>query len=152
VNSSDFIRSNFSLVVDRAPDVVERFYVRLFSDYPELKPLFGRRSQKAQAEMLTQALISVVDHLDDPKWLVSTLAPMGDTHRTYGVTDEMYPKVAAALVATLREVSHAEWNAPTEKAWSAALGQVAQIMIGGVAATKSEKRELISRSGEARGV
>lgn len=136
MTSNDLIRSNFSLVVERAPDVVERFYVKLFTDYPELKPLFGRRSEKAQAEMLTQALIAVVDHLEDSKWLVETLAPMGDKHRTYGVTDNMYPKVATALLGTLRDVSKAEWNAPTEQAWSAALGAVAGIMIGGVAATK----------------
>lgn len=134
LSNVSLIRSNFALVVERAPDVVERFYGRLFTDYPALKPLFGRRSQKAQAEMLTQALVAVVEHLEDSAWLLSTLAPLGDKHRTYGVKDEMYPQVATALLATLREISSKDWNKETEAAWSEALGAVAKMMIGGTAA------------------
>jgi hemoglobin-like flavoprotein len=134
MNANDLIRSNFALVVDRAPDLVERFYARLFTEQPQLKAMFGRRSEKAQAEMLTQALLAVVDHLEDPAWLVSTLAPMGDKHRTYGVKDEMYGLVAASLIGALKDVSGPDWNADVEAAWLGALTFVAKTMIGGTAA------------------
>ena len=137
MNANDLIRSNFALVVDRAPDLVERFYARLFTEQPQLKALFGRRSEKAQAEMLTQALIAVVDHLEDPAWLVSTLAPMGDKHRTYGVKDEMYGMVAGSLVGALKDVSGSDWNADVEAAWLGALTFVAKTMIGGTSAAKA---------------
>ena len=65
MNANELIRSNFAIVVERAPDIVERFYARLFTEQPQLKALFGRRSEKAQAEMLTGALIAVVEHLED---------------------------------------------------------------------------------------
>lgn len=137
MNANDLIRSNFALVVDRAPDLVERFYARLFTEQPQLKALFGRRSEKAQAEMLTSALLAVVDHLEDPAWLVSTLAPMGDKHRTYGVKDEMYPMVAGALVGSLKDVSGADWTADTEQAWLGALTFVAKTMMAGTAGQKT---------------
>ena len=37
MNTTELIRANFALVVDRAPDLVERFYARLFAEQPQLK-------------------------------------------------------------------------------------------------------------------
>lgn len=137
MTTTELIRANFALVVERSPDIVERFYARLFTEQPQLKALFGRRSEKAQAEMLTGALIAVVEHLEDASWLVNTLAPMGDKHRTYGVKDEMYPMVAGALLGTLKEVGGPDWNEPTAAAWLGALTFVANTMIGGAGAVKA---------------
>lgn len=128
------IRSTFERALTEAPDLVERFYAKLFTNHPELKALFGRRSAKAQADMLAQALIAVVEHLEDPKWLVSTLAPMGDKHRTYGVKDEMYGAVAGTLLATLDEACGPAWTPAAQKAWGDALTFVAKTMIAGTAA------------------
>ena len=137
MNTNELIRSNFAIVVERAPDIVERFYARLFTEQPQLKALFGRRSEKAQAEMLTGALIAVVEHLEDASWLENTLAPMGDKHRTYGVKDEMYPMVAGALVGALKDVSGTEWSAEVEAAWLGALTFVANTMIAGTGSSKA---------------
>ncbi len=129
--TAPLIRSNFQFVIQTAPDLTERFYALLFERSPHLRALFGRRSEKAQAEMLAGALIAVIDHLEDPVWLATTLAPLGDKHRTYGVTDEMYGLVAAALLSTLASVSGPSWNPGLERAWHGALTFVATTMING---------------------
>src|SRR5262249_18846275 len=53
----ELLRENFNLVVERSPTVTKRFYEILFERYPQARSLFGRRSQEAQEQMLTQALV-----------------------------------------------------------------------------------------------
>jgi hemoglobin-like flavoprotein len=125
------IEENLAVVSEAAPDVVARFYTKLFERHPELKALFGRRSSAAQEKMVLDAIIAVVDHMEDAAWLKRTLRPLGAKHVTYGVTEHMYPLVADALVATLREASGASWNGSIEAAWSGALTAVAIEMIAG---------------------
>lgn len=132
--TATLIRSNFQFVIEAAPDLTERFYAVLFERSPHLRALFGRRSEKAQADMLAGALIAVIDHLEDPVWLATTLAPLGDKHRTYGVTDEMYGLVAGALISTLARISGPSWNPELEQAWHGALTFVATTMINGTMA------------------
>lgn len=131
MHPNDRIRKNLELVATRAPDLTARFYERLFERHPELRGMFGRRSAEAQQRMLLEAIVAVVDHLDDAAWLGETLGALGAKHVDYGVRDEMYPLVGSALVATLADVSGDEWDAETEAAWTAALGFVAETMIAG---------------------
>lgn len=128
---NEIIRTNLELVATRAPDLTHRFYERLFATHPAVKSMFGRRSQAAQEKMLLDALVAVVDHLEDARWLETTLRALGAKHVEYGVRDEMYPLVADTLVATLADVSAEAWAPEVETAWRAALGFVATTMIAG---------------------
>lgn len=125
------LRSSFELVVDREPEVTARFYERLFADYPQARPLFGRNSEKKQQEMLRDALVAVVDHLEDGEWLTTTLHSLGRKHAGYGVTDEMYNWVGASLLATLAEVAGPDWTDAHARAWTEAYGAVAGLMQAG---------------------
>ena len=78
--------------------------------------------------MLTQALVAVLDHLEDAPWLVNTLHGLGARHVNYGVTDEMYDWVGDSLLATIREVAADDWNDELEKAWGDAYGAIANLM------------------------
>jgi hemoglobin-like flavoprotein len=127
----DLIRENLDLVASRAPDLTARFYERLFARHPEVRHMFGRRSAEAQQRMLLEAIVAVVDHLEDAAWLAETLGAMGEKHVDYGVEDAMYPLVVDALVATLEAVSAEAWSPELEAAWRAALGFVAETMIAG---------------------
>src|SRR6185312_12029691 len=74
------LRSSFNTVVERQPALTARFYEILFTRYPEVKPLFGHKSSRAQEQMLQQALVAVIDHLEDASWLTSTLGALGAKH------------------------------------------------------------------------
>ena len=52
----DILRGSFDLVIDRRPDLTARFYEILFERYPQLQPMFHRRSRGTQEKMLAQAL------------------------------------------------------------------------------------------------
>ncbi len=122
------LRSSFDLVVERAPDVTARFYVNLFSLYPQTREMFSPTRQKEQESMLTQALVAVLDHLEDAPWLTTTLRSMGAKHVGYGVTDEMYDWVGHSLLLTLEQVAEDAWNDELKEAWTGAYGAIAGLM------------------------
>ena len=125
------LRQSFELVTERQPQLVTRFYQILFERYPQARPLFHRGSPAKQAEMLTAALVAVMDHLEDAAWLSSTLTQLGAKHRDYGVTDEMYGWVGESLIATMAEVAGADWSPELSAAWTEALGAISSMMIAG---------------------
>lgn len=127
------LRSSFDLVIERQPAVTARFYEILFARYPQAKPLFGRNAQAQQEKMLADALVAVLDHLEDAAWLKQTLMALGKKHVDYGVTGEMYGWVGASLLATLAEVAGRDWTPELESAWTAAYGAIAGLMQEGAA-------------------
>lgn len=122
------LHSTLELVVSRKPDLTLRFYEILFERYPELQPLFSRNSRDVQAKMLADALIATVDHLEDSAWLVQNLGALGKRHQAYGVSDDMYPKVGDALLATLAEVAGNDWTPEIQGAWAEAYGAICGLM------------------------
>lgn len=125
---ASLLQSSLALVSEREEHVTERFYEILFARYPQTEPLFGR-NRKEQAAMLQEAIVSVLDHLDDAAWLEDRLHELGRRHVDYGVTAEMYGWVAESLIATFAEVAGDDWTPAMEEAWYAALGVVADIML-----------------------
>lgn len=122
------LRSSFDLLVARQPQITPRFYEILFSKYPQAKPLFGRNSGPAQAEMLQQALVSVLEHLEDASWLSHNLGALGAKHVSYGVSEEMYGWVGDSLLTTLAEIAGADWSPQLASAWTTAYGAIAGLM------------------------
>lgn len=130
--NAELLRSSLALVVEREPLITRRFYEVLFERYPQVRPLFGRNAQQAQAKMLQEAIVAVVDHLEDATWLTTTLGAMGRTHAVdYGVTPPMYDMVGASLIATLAELAGDDWTPAMEKAWTDAIGAIAALMLAG---------------------
>lgn len=128
------LRESFDLVLEREPNLTARFYDNLFSRYPQAKPLFHRSPRATQEKMLSDALVSVIDHLEDAPWLVDKLGAIGIKHVEYGVTPEMYPWVGDALLATLADVAGADWNDELAREWGAAYGAITSLMLKGAEA------------------
>jgi hemoglobin-like flavoprotein len=120
-------------VIERQPKLTPRFYEILFSRYPQVRPLFARNPNDAQAQMLQEALVAVMDHIEDASWLEQTLMAMGKKHVDYGVTDEMYDWVGASLLATLAEAAGEAWTPELEAAWATAFGAISGLMQKGAA-------------------
>ena len=127
------LRDSFALVVEREPELTARFYEILFTRYPQARALFGRRSERAQQQMLRDALVAVVDHLEEPAWLQSTLFELGRKHAGYGVTTPMYDWVGESLLATLAEIGADDWTDDHARAWSDAYAVIAGAMQAGAA-------------------
>jgi len=135
--NADLLRASFATTIERQPAITPRFYEILFSRYPQVRPLFGANSARAQAEMLQQALVAVIDHLDDASWLGATLAGLGAKHVGYGVTREMFDWVGVALLATLAEILQEEWSHEVAREWQLAYGVIRDLMLAGMSARQT---------------
>jgi hemoglobin-like flavoprotein len=136
----ELLRQSFELVVSRQPLLVRRFYEILFQRYPQVQRLFGRTPPAAQEKMLTEALVAVIDHLEDAAWFERMLGALGARHVGYGVTPEMYAWVGDALLTTLAEVAGAEWTDELARTWTAAYGAIASTMQAGAARAQAEQQ------------
>lgn len=128
------LSTSLELVASREPQITKRFYTLLFQRYPQSQALFGRNPREGQERMLQEAIIAVVEHVDDSDWLVSNLRGLGAKHAGYGVTEEMYPWVGECLLATLAEIAGDDWSPEIDKAWTDAYGAIVGLMLQGAAA------------------
>jgi hemoglobin-like flavoprotein len=133
------LRSSFDLVVERSPRVTARFYEIFFERYPEVRPMFGggAAAVERQQKMLTDALVAVLDHLEDAPWLTETLFALGKRHVGYGVRDEMYAWVGECLLAALAEAAGDEWTDEIAAEWATAFGAIRDLMLRGAAAARA---------------
>ena len=127
----EILRASFKMVENREPDFAARLYEILFSRYPQVRPLFGRNSPELQQRMLYQALVAVLDHLEDAFWLEDALMKYGARHAQYGVTEEMYDWFGECLFAALAEIEGSSWKPPLAAAWSEAYGVISGLMKAG---------------------
>ncbi|MCB9544834.1 MAG: flavohemoprotein [Myxococcales bacterium] len=127
--NTELLRSSFNLVVEREPAITARFYGIFFDRYPQVVPMFSRNTPEKQQEMLTGALVAVLDHLEDAPWLASTLRTLGRRHEGYGVTAEMYDWVGECLLAAMAEVAGDDWSAEVEQAWVDAYGAIVSLTL-----------------------
>jgi len=134
------LRSSFDLVIERSPFVTRRFYEIFFTRYPQVRPMFGGgpAALERQQRMLTDALVAVLDHLDDAPWLEQTLVSLGRKHVGYGVRDDMYAWVGECLLAALAEAAGDDWSPAIAAAWTAAFGAIAGLMLRGAAEVRAE--------------
>lgn len=130
------LRSSFDLALAREPRLTHTFYDDLFARHPAARSLFERTDMAVQEQMLGEALVAVMDHLEDVPWLQSTLAGLGAKHASYGVTTEMYDWVGESLVSTLARANGEEWTATVAGAWQEAYAAIVGLMLAGYPATR----------------
>ncbi len=112
----DLVQSSFAKVAPNADAVAALFYNRLFEIAPELRPLF-KGDMASQGAKLMAALAVAVNSLKKPEAIIPALRAMGARHREYGVKDEHYATVAAALVWTLEQGLGADFTEEMRGAW-----------------------------------
>jgi hemoglobin-like flavoprotein len=131
------LRSSFDLALAREPRLTHVFYEDLFARHPAARSLFQQTDMAVQEQMLAEALVAVMDHLDDVPWLQTTLAGLGAKHAGYGVTNEMYSWVGESLVATMAGATAADWTADVATAWQDAYGAIVSMMLAGYPAGRA---------------
>lgn len=136
---ANVLRQSLELVASREPLITKRFYEILFHRYPQVQPLFSRNGQEKQQKMLQDAIVAVIDHVEDATWLKENLGAIGRKHVDYGVTTEMYGWVGISLLATLEEIAGDEWTPQVEKAWTDAYGAISGLMLEGAAEAAATK-------------
>jgi methyl-accepting chemotaxis protein len=139
------LRASFDAVAPQADRLAERFYQKLFADYPRLKPLFSTANMAEQRQKLVQSLGIIVAWLERPEQLSAYLTILGEHHRERGVREEDYGAVGTTLIKVLAEIAGPKvWTQEIESVWADAIGAVAALMLS-VNKSESERSPLVRK-------
>jgi hemoglobin-like flavoprotein len=132
----ELVKSTWISVVPISEQAAALFYGRLFELDPALKPLF-KGDMKEQGAKLMKTIGLAVSALDNLEPLIETLKDLGANHAVYGVKDQDYDTVAAALLWTLEKGLGSKFTDEVKNAWAAAYTALAGVMKTGAAEAKA---------------
>jgi hemoglobin-like flavoprotein len=121
------VQHSWRQVLPIAETAARMFYERLFALDPSLRPLF-RGEMGEQGRKLMAMISFAVKGLTRVEQIVPGVQALGRRHAGYGVRDEHYATVAAALLWTLEQGLGASFSAEVREAWVAAYGVLANTM------------------------
>ena len=121
------VQETFAIIAPIADDAAALFYQKLFELDPSLQQMF-RGDMKEQRKKLMQMLTAAVKGLDRLEQLVPVVEDLGRRHVRYGVTDQHYDTVGAALLWTLEAGLGRGFTADVKEAWATVYGLLATTM------------------------
>ena len=124
----ELVQTTWEKVVPIADTAAALFYGKLFELDPSLKPLFTS-DIKEQGKKLMQMITVAVRGLGDLGKLVPAVQALGRRHVAYGVKDEHYATVGAALLWTLEKGLGDAFTPEVKEAWAAVYGILADTMM-----------------------
>jgi len=121
------VKGSWAQVTPIADKAAELFYGKLFELDPALKPLF-KGDMVEQGAKLMKMINTAVNGLDRLDEIVPAVQQLGVRHVAYGIKDEDYDTVGAALLWTLEAGLGEAFTADTRTAWATVYGILADTM------------------------
>ena len=122
------IENSFEKIVKNKEVFINSFYDDLFKLAPEVEHLFEKTSKERQGEKLYNALVILVENINDPEALKDILQPLGQDHLNYGTQLAHYPVVGECLINSLKKFNKEEWSDDTESVWLETYNTVVELM------------------------
>lgn len=122
------IEKSFENIVNNKEMFINTFYNELYSLAPEVEHLFQNTSKEKQGEKLYNALVILVENINDPDALKDILQPLGQDHLNYGAQLSHYPVVGECLINSLKKFNAEEWSKDIESAWLETYNSVVELM------------------------
>ena len=123
----NLVQQSFELVLPIADDAAALFYRRLFELDPSLQAMF-KGDMTEQRRKLVRMLVAAVKGLDRLDQLVPVVEDLGRRHARYGVADEHYGTVGAALLWAFEKGLGAAFTPEVKAAWITVYGLLAETM------------------------
>ena len=124
---AELVKSSWAKVLPIADKAAELFYGKLFELDPSVKPLF-KGDMVEQGKKLMKMINTAVNGLDRLDEIVPAVQQLGVRHIAYGVKDEHYDTVGAALLWTLEAGLGDAFTEETKDAWATVYGVLADTM------------------------
>jgi hemoglobin-like flavoprotein len=131
----ELVQNSFAIIAPIADDAAALFYRRLFEIDPSLQQMF-KGDMAAQRQKLMQMLTAAVKGLPRLDRLVPVVEDLGRRHAGYGVSDEHYDTLGAALLWTLEKGLGVAFTPDVKEAWTTVYGVLASTMKNAAAAAK----------------
>jgi hemoglobin-like flavoprotein len=132
----DLVQQSFEVVKPNSMQAARLFYQRLFELDASLRPMF-RGDIEEQGRKLMQMLGVAVGALRRMDQVLPAVADLGRRHAGYGVRDEHYATVAAALLWTLDQGLGDAFTPDVRAAWIAMFETVTGVMRQGATAASA---------------
>ena len=127
ITQIELVQNTFAVIAPIADDAAVLFYRRLFEIDPTLRSMF-KGDMADQRHKLMQMLTAAVKGLPRLDRLVPVVEDLGRRHVAYGVTDEHYETVGAALLWTLEKGLGAAFTPDVRDAWTSVYTLLATTM------------------------
>jgi len=124
----DQVQASFAKIVPIADQAAALFYGRLFETAPEVKALFSG-NMHIQGQKLMAALSMVVNSLAQIEEITPMACNLAKRHLAYGVRQDHYAVVGAALLWTLEQGLGDEFTPGLRAAWATAIANLSETMI-----------------------
>lgn len=121
------VKTSWEKVVPISETAAELFYGKLFELDPSVKALF-KGDIKEQGAKLMKMINTAVNGLDKLEEIVPAVQQLGVRHVAYGVKDEHYETVGAALLWTLETGLGDAFTEEVKDAWATVYGVLADTM------------------------
>lgn len=121
------VQSTWEKCIPIADAAAAIFYAKLFELDPSLKALFSS-DMKEQGRKLMTMITTAVRGLSNLPSIVGAVQQLGRKHVAYGVKDEHYDTVGAALLWTLGQGLGDAFTAEVENAWATTYTLLANTM------------------------
>jgi len=123
--SRELITESFEIAAERCEDLTPLVYHRLFTEKPEMVPLFWRdTNHSVKGEMLAQAIEAILDFVGDGRYAARMLQNEVVTHAGYDVPPEVFRTFFGVVAATLKEVVGADWTPAMDAEWTKLLAEL----------------------------
>lgn len=126
-NEIQLVQTSFSKVAPVAEKAAEMFYDRLFEIDPSLRQLF-KVDMAEQGKRLMAMVAVAVNGLGNLEDLVPAVQDLGRRHVGYGVKEEHYADVGAALLDTLEHALGDSFTSEVKAAWGSVYDVLASTM------------------------
>jgi hemoglobin-like flavoprotein len=126
----ELVQTSWQKVVPIADTAATLFYERLFAIDPSTRPLFRSTDMPGQRRKLMQVIGVAVNGLDRVDETLAVVAELGKRHAGYGVTEEHYNSVGAALLWTLEKGLGDQFTPSVKEAWATVYDLLAGTMKG----------------------
>lgn len=138
------VQDSFAKVAPIADKAADIFYDRLFEIAPEVRPMFPA-DMSDQKGKLMQTLGVAVNNLHQVESILPTVQELGRKHVSYGVKDEHYDTVGAALLYTLEKGLGDDFTPDVKEAWTETFVTVASVMKEAAASVPPPKQGFFSK-------
>lgn len=135
------LRRNLAEVLARDPELVARFYARLFAARPDLRRHFGT-DLRLQACRVRAGLALLVARLDRPEELARELSRLRIMHRTAGVRPEDLPCARDCLLDALREAAGDRLDPDLDREWR----RVLEVVVAALGADRDSAPRSVQHS------
>ena len=125
----ELLQQSWRSVLPVGDTAAELFYGKLFSLDPRVRLLF-KNDMRDQGRNLTAMISVAVGGLSSPERIERAVQQLGRRHAAYGVKDEHYRIVGAALLWALEKALGEAFTPEVKAAWANAYEHLANAMKG----------------------